>query len=198
MVWICELDWSFLPVRAFRPLYTFRYFGDLEWFEYVKQIGHFLQSGHLDQLRLLGGLVICNGLDIWIGLVIFTSLGIIHWFRPFASLAIWNGLDMRNGLCIFTGLGIVTASHLWALCVGIFWTFEVDWSFSPISFPESSLPLTSGQKMRDYMHGSIHFRHAHRCRLQWNRMSRIQLFPWLVPELSFLARQREQRLWKGD
>ena len=33
-----------------------------------------------------------------------------------------------------------------------------------------------------YMHissGSNHFRHAHRCRLQWNQMGRIRIFPLL-------------------
>ena len=153
MVWICKADWSFSPVWAFRPVKNFGWFGDLEWSGHLIWISHFHQFGHLD------------------------------WLRPFASLAIWNGLDMRNGLCISTGLGIETASHLWALCVGIFWTFEVDWSFSPISFPESSLPLTSGQTMRD--NGSIHFRHAHRCRLPWNRMSQNSVISLVAPRTLF-------------
>ena len=36
--WTCEMDCSFLPVWAFRPVKTFWQFGDLKWFEHLRWI----------------------------------------------------------------------------------------------------------------------------------------------------------------
>ena len=109
----------------------------------------------------------------WLDIIVLIRT-IQHW--RLRLIGVLNGPIQFKSVCKISPLLELLAKIGKVLLCSCSQNFCYCW---PISFPESSFPLISGQKRRDSE--SIHCRQAHRCRLQWDRMGRIRLFPLSWP-----------------